>query len=276
MWRQLPDTEGGIFMNRIAKAFGDGKPFIGFVTGGDPSVDKTEEFILAMIEGGADIIEIGIPFSDPIAEGPTIQAASLRALQSGTNVDKLLDMVAALRVKTQIPLLFMTYLNPVFHYGYERFFARCQSCGLDGIIIPDLPYEERQEVEEISNHYGIDLIALVAPTSKDRIRNIVQDARGFIYTVSSMGVTGVRSGLDDRIAQLVHDIKKETTVPVAVGFGISTPQQASSVVQYADGVIVGSALVNMIASHKEAASPFLRDYVQTMKAAIRAATHSLG
>ena len=147
-------------MNRIAKVFEAGQPFIGFVTGGDPSIDKTEEFILAMIEGGADMIEIGIPFSDPIAEGPTIQAASLRALQSGTNVDKLFDMVAALRRKTQIPLLFMTYLNPVFHYGYERFFARCQSCGLDGIIIPDLPYEEREEVEEVSNHYGIDLIAL--------------------------------------------------------------------------------------------------------------------
>ena len=263
-------------MNRIAKVFEAGQPFIGFVTGGDPSIDKTEEFILAMIEGGADMIEIGIPFSDPIAEGPTIQAASLRALQSGTNVDKLFDMVAALRRKTQIPLLFMTYLNPVFHYGYERFFARCQSCGLDGIIIPDLPYEEREEVEAVSNHYGIDLIALVAPTSKDRIRKIVQDARGFIYTVSSMGVTGVRSDLDHRITQLVHDIKKEATVPVAVGFGISTPQQARSVVQYADGVIVGSALVNMIASHQEEAGPFLRDYVQTMKAAMTAATHSLG
>ncbi|MEG6520415.1 tryptophan synthase subunit alpha [Desulfotomaculum sp. 1211_IL3151] len=255
-------------MNRITKAFGAGRPFIGFITGGDPSVEKTEEFILDMIEGGADIVEIGIPFSDPIAEGPTIQAASLRALQNGTNVDKLFDMVASLRLKTQIPLLFMTYLNPVFHYGYERFFARCQACGLDGIIIPDLPYEERQDVEDISNRYGIALISMVAPTSKDRISQIVQHAQGFIYTVSSMGVTGVRSNLDDTIAQLVQSIKKKTPVPVAVGFGISTPEQARAVVQYADGVIVGSALVNIIASHKEEAGLFLREYVQKMKAAM--------
>ena len=257
-------------MNRIAKAFQYGRPFIGFVTGGDPSVEKTEEFILAMVEGGADMIEIGIPFSDPIAEGPTIQAASLRALQSGANVDQLFDMVAVLRLKTQIPLLFMTYLNPVFHYGYERFFARCQSCGLDGIIIPDLPYEERQEAEDIANRCGIALISMVAPTSGDRIREIVQNAQGFIYTVSSMGVTGVRSELGDTIAPLVQSIKKESPVPVAVGFGISTPQQARVVAQYADGVIVGSALVNIIASQKEEAGPFLRDYVRSMKAAIEA------
>lgn len=257
-------------MNRIAKAFEGKKPFIGFVTGGDPSVQQTEAFILEMVAGGADIIEIGIPFSDPIAEGPTIQAASLRALQGGANVDKLFDMVASLRQKTQIPLLFMTYLNPVFHYGYERFFSLCQDCGLDGIIIPDLPYEERQEAEEIARRCGIALIAMVAPTSGDRIGKIVQNARGFIYTVSSMGVTGVRSALDESISQLVRRIKEKSPVPVAVGFGISTPEQAGAVIRYADGVIVGSALVNIIATHREQAGPLLRDYVKSMKAAMAA------
>lgn len=255
-------------MNRIAKAFEANRPFIGFITGGDPSVAKTEEFILEMIAGGADIIEIGIPFSDPIAEGPVIQEANLRALDNGANVDKLFDMVASLRLKTQTPLLFMTYLNPVFRYGYERFFSRCRECGLDGIIIPDLPYEERQEVEEAASRYGIILISMVAPTSKERIKQIVEQARGFIYTVSSMGVTGVRSNLDGSIGELVESIKKETQVPVAVGFGISNPQQARAVAAFADGVIVGSALVNIVAAHGEKAGPFLRQYVQEMKAAI--------
>ncbi len=255
-------------MNRIAQAFEANRPFIGFITGGDPSVAKTEEFILEMIAGGADIIEIGIPFSDPIAEGPVIQEANLRALGNGANVDKLFDMVASLRLKTQTPLLFMTYLNPVFRYGYERFFTRCRDCGLDGIIIPDLPYEERQEVEEAASRYGITLISMVAPTSKDRIKQIVEQAQGFIYTVSSMGVTGVRSNLDGSIGELVESIKKETQVPVAVGFGISNPQHARAVAAFADGVIVGSALVNIAAIHGEKAGPLLRQYVQEMKAAM--------
>ncbi len=258
-------------MNRIAKTFEANRPFIGFITGGDPSVAKTEEFILEMIAGGADVIEIGIPFSDPIAEGPVIQEANLRALGNGANVDKLFAMVASLRLKTQTPLLFMTYLNPVFRYGYERFFSRCQECGLDGIIIPDLPYEERQEVEEVASRYGIILISMVAPTSKDRIKQIVEQAQGFIYTVSSMGVTGVRSNLDGSIGELVESIKKETQVPVAVGFGISNPQQARAVAEFADGIIVGSALVKIVAAHGEKAGLLLRQYVQAMKEAMAAA-----
>lgn len=255
-------------MNRIAKAFEANQTFIGFITGGDPAVVKTEEFILEMIAGGADIIEIGIPFSDPIAEGPVIQEANLRALGNGANPDKLFDMVASLRLKTQAPLLFMTYLNPVFRYGYERFFSRCQECGLDGIIIPDLPYEERQEVEEVASRYEITLISMVAPTSKDRIKQIVEQAQGFIYTVSSMGVTGVRSNLDGSIGKLVESIKKETQVPVAVGFGINSPQQARAVAEFADGIIVGSALVNIVAEHGGQAGPLLREYVQEMKEAM--------
>ncbi len=256
--------------NRIAGAFENGKAFIAFITGGDPSIEKSEEYILKMLEAGADIVEIGIPFSDPIAEGPTIQNANTRALAAGTTVDKLFSMVKSLRKKTSAPLLFMTYLNPVFHYGYERFFSECERTGIDGIIIPDLPFEEHSELADTAAAHGVILITMVAPTSEARLGLLIQPAAGFIYTVASMGVTGVRSNLDASLDGLLKKIKSEATIPVAVGFGIGTPEQARQVSRYADGVIVGSAIVRIIEQYGANAASHISEFVSRMKAAISA------
>jgi tryptophan synthase alpha chain len=255
-------------MSRIQTAFTHGKAFIGFVTGGDPSIEKTEEFILAMAHAGADLIEIGVPFSDPIAEGPVIQEANIRALAAGATVNKLFDLVKRLRTKIDTPLVFLTYLNPVFHYGYDAFCAAAAAAGLDGLIIPDLPYEESAELRPIAQSHGIDLITLVAPTSEERIRKIAAGASGFVYVVSSMGVTGVRSEITTDLGSIVGHVKAATNVPTAVGFGINTPEQAARIAQIADGVIVGSAIVRIIAEHGDAAAAPVAEYVRAMKAAI--------
>lgn len=256
-------------MSRIHTAFEHGKAFIGFVTGGDPSIEKSEEFILSMIEAGADLIEIGIPFSDPIAEGPVIQEANLRALAAGTTVDKLFELVASLREKTQVPIVFLTYLNPVFKYGYEGFFRRCRESGADGIIIPDLPFEEKDEVARIAQSFDVDLISLIAPTSDARIQKIADGAAGFLYVVSSMGVTGVRSEIKTDLASIMEVVRGSSKVPAAVGFGISTPKQAEEISRIADGVIVGSAIVKLCQQHGEHAAGPIYDYVKSMKEAIQ-------
>jgi len=259
-------------MSNIAKAFdktkNNGKAFIGFVTGGDPSIEKTKEFIMEMLRAGTDLVEIGIPFSDPIAEGPVIQEANIRALRAGTTVEKLFTLVEDLRKVTAVPLVFLTYLNPVFHYGYDAFFKRCGVVGLDGIIIPDLPFEEQADVREAASKYGIDLISLIAPTSEARIKEIAKTASGFIYLVSSMGVTGVRSEITTDIASIAASVKSVTKLPVAVGFGIHTPAQAHDMASIADGVIVGSAIVKIIAQHGEKAGSHVYQYVSEMKKAI--------
>ncbi|HIU74562.1 MAG TPA: tryptophan synthase subunit alpha [Candidatus Pelethocola excrementipullorum] len=255
-------------MNRIEKAFKDGKAFIPFITAGDPSLDKTEDYIVEMVKAGADIVEIGIPFSDPIAEGSVIQEADIRALASGTTTDKIFDMVVSLRKKTDVPLIFMTYLNPVFHYGYDKFFARCQETGIDGIIIPDVPFEEKEEITESAGRYGITVISMIAPTSESRIQAIASEAEGFIYVVSSMGVTGVRSEINTDLNGMLSSIKEVTKVPAAVGFGINTPKQAADIAQTADGVIVGSAIVKMIAQYGRHADHHIYTYVRLMKEAI--------
>jgi len=255
-------------MNRIEKAFKDGKAFIPFITAGDPSLDKTEDYIIEMVKAGADIVEIGIPFSDPIAEGNVIQEADIRALASGTTTDKIFDMVVSLRGKTDVPLIFMTYLNPVFHYGYDRFFGRCQETGIDGIIIPDVPFEEKKEITESAGRYGITVISMIAPTSESRIQAIASEAEGFIYVVSSMGVTGVRSEINTDLNAILSSIKAVTKVPAAVGFGINTPKQAADIAQTADGVIVGSAIVKMIAQYGRHAEHHIYTYVRLMKEAI--------
>jgi tryptophan synthase alpha chain len=256
-------------MSNIAQAFKNGKAFIGFVTGGDPHIEKTKEFILEMFRAGADMVEIGIPFSDPIAEGPVIQEANIRALSAGTTVEKLFALVEELRAVTDKPLAFMTYLNPVFHYGYDAFFKRAAAAGLDGIIIPDLPHEEQAEVKQAASAYGIDLISLIAPTSEARIREIAQTASGFIYLVSSMGVTGVRGEITTDLGSIVAAIRDVTAVPVAVGFGIHTPAQAAQMARVADGVIVGSAIVKIIAEHGDKAGPRVYQYVKEMTESIR-------
>lgn len=256
-------------MSRIHTAFEKEKAFIGFVTGGDPSIKKTEEFILEMEKAGADLVEVGIPFSDPIAEGPVIQEANLRALAAGATTDKLFDLVARLRKKTQIPLVFLTYLNPVFKYGYERFFSRCQEAGVDGIIVPDLPYEEKRGVAECADQYEIDIISLIAPTSEERIRAICEDAKGFVYVVSSMGVTGVRSEIKTDLNSMMETVKTYSKVPAAVGFGINTTQQAKDIARIADGVIVGSAIVKLCQKYGDDAGVHIYEYVRSMKDAIR-------
>lgn len=255
-------------MSRVTDAFTSGKAFIPFLTAGDPDLACTEEYILELEKAGADLIEIGIPFSDPIAEGPVIQEADLRSLGAGTTTDRIFDMVVSVRRKTDIPLVFMTYLNPVFHYGYERFFAKCEACGIDGIIIPDMPFEEKEELAEIAGAHKVDVISLIAPTSEQRIQKIAADAKGFIYLVSSMGVTGVRSEIKTDLASIIEAIRKVTDVPVAVGFGINTTDQATKIAGMADGVIVGSAIVKMIAQYGSHAHQHIYAYVRMMKEAV--------
>jgi len=263
-------------MSRIQNAFKNEKTFIGFVTGGDPSIEKTKEFILEMIKAGADLIEIGIPFSDPIAEGPVIQEANNRALSAGATVEKLFNLVKDLRKETEIPLVFLTYLNPVFYCGYDKFFKRCADAGLDGIIIPDLPFEEQPPVRESARKHGIDIISLIAPTSQERIKEIAKNASGFIYLVSSMGVTGVRSEITTDLAAITDAIKSVTKTPVAIGFGIHTPEQAAQMARTADGVIVGSAIVKIIAKHGADSAPHVYRYVKEMKDAVLSVKSAAG
>ena len=252
-------------MNRIKEAFVGKKAFIAYLMAGDPNLAASAQYILTAQEAGADMIEIGIPFSDPIAEGEVIQSAAMRALAAGTRLDGVFEMVASIKDKMRIPMVFMTYLNPVFVYGYDRFFAECAKIGICGAIIPDLPFEEQEEAKIISVKYGIEIVTLVAPTSKKRIEQIAKNAEGFIYLVSSMGVTGVREKITADILAIVSEIKKHTDVPVAVGFGISTPKQAKYYSGAADGVIVGSAIVRIVGRHGENANRALYDYIKEMK-----------
>lgn len=256
-------------MSNLKQVFENGKAFIAFLTAGDPYADKTVDYILAMEEAGADLVEIGIPFSDPTAEGIVIQEASIRALRAGMTTDKAFGIVEKVREKSQIPLVFMTYLNPVFHYGYEKFFTRCEQLGISGIIIPDMPYEEKGELDAIARSHGVDVISMIAPTSRQRIQMIAKEARGFIYVVSSMGVTGVRTNIETDIDAIVASIREVTDVPAAVGFGISTPEQAVKMAAASDGAIVGSAIVKIIEKYSDKADEAVREYVKSMKDALK-------
>lgn len=255
-------------MSRISDAFKNGKVFIPFITGGDPDMETTFRLVKVMAENGADIIEIGIPFSDPIAEGPVIQEADLRALSSGTTTDALFDLVVRLRKEINIPLIFMTYANPIYVYGKERFMKRCAEVGIDGVIVPDVPFEEKAELSAVCRENGIDLISMIAPTSKTRIETIAKEAEGFIYCVSSLGVTGVRSEINTDIGTMVAHVKRVTDTPVAVGFGISTPEQAKKMAGLSDGAIVGSAIVKIVAKYGKDAVPHVAQYVRDMKAGV--------
>ena len=254
-------------MNNIHKAFGNGKAFIPFITCGDPSLEITEKLVYAMEEAGADLIELGIPFSDPTAEGPVIQEANLRALTRGVTTDKIFDMVRRIRRNTRIPMVFMTYANVVFSYGTERFVKTAVEAGMDGLILPDVPYEEKEEFAAVCRQYDLALISLIAPTSHDRISAIASSAEGFIYCVSSLGVTGVRSEITTDIGKMVSLVRKAGSIPCAIGFGISTPEQAKKMAQYADGVIVGSAIVKLCKQYGEDCVPYVAAYVREMKAA---------
>jgi len=222
------------------------KALITYITAGDPSLEKTFNLVLEMEKAGADIIELGIPYSDPLADGPVIQRASERALTAGANMDKIFLLVESLRAKTAVPLVFLVYYNGVFQYGLNRFLDNCKRTGVDGLIIPDLPLEERQELQHRMKDYAIDLIPLVAPTSEERIKKIVEAAKGFVYCISSMGVTGKRDEFETDLSSFIQKIRKYTETPLALGFGIGTADKVKKLAPICDGVIVGSAIIEAI------------------------------
>lgn len=254
---------------RIADAFQNGKAFIPFVTCGDPDLETTGKIVRAMAENGADLIELGIPFSDPTAEGPVIQGANIRALSGGVTTDLIFDLVRDLRKDVAVPMVFMTYANVVYSYGAERFIATCRDIGVQGLILPDIPYEEKEEFLDLCHEYGVELVSLVAPTSANRIAMIAKAAEGFLYIVSSLGVTGTRTEISTDLDAIVKVVRENTDIPCAIGFGISTPEQAAKMGAIADGAIVGSAIVKLVAEYgRDAAGP-VGDYVKSMKEALR-------
>ncbi len=255
-------------MSNIASAFANGKAFIPFVTCGDPDLETTAALVRTMAEAGADLIELGIPFSDPTAEGPVIQGANMRALAGGMTTDKIFDMVRDLRRDITVPMVFMTYANVVFTYGTERFVSVCRDIGMDGLILPDLPFEEKDEFAPVCRAYGIDIISLVAPTSADRIAMIAREAEGFLYVVSSLGVTGTRNEITTDLASIIRVVRENTSIPCAIGFGISTPEQARKMAALSDGVIVGSAIVRLVEQYGREAVPYVREYVAEMKTVV--------
>ena len=256
-------------MSKIREAFDHGKAFIAFITCGDPDSETTAAAVRSAVRGGADLIELGIPFSDPTAEGPVIQAASLRALQGGITTDRVFDLVRDLRRDVTVPMVFMTYANVIFSYGAERFLAACEETGIDGLILPDLPYEEKEEFLPFCRAHGVDLISLIAPTSENRIAMIAKEAEGFVYVVSSLGVTGMRSEIRTDLASIVEVIRQNTSVPCAIGFGISTPAQAAEMAAVSDGAIVGSAIVKILEKYGKEAPEHIGEYVRSMKDAMR-------
>jgi tryptophan synthase alpha chain len=257
-------------MNRLNQVFENKKAFIPFITAGDPDIKITEQLVLKLAQAGADLIEIGIPFSDPVAEGPIIQEADNRALAGGVTTDKIFDMVESIRRVSNIPLAFMTYANPIYTYGMDRFMSNCKKVGIDAVIVPDIPFDERDEIKPSCDKYEITLISMIAPTSKQRIRMIAKEAEGFIYCVSSMGVTGVRSEINSEVGNMIKLVKEVKDIPCAIGFGISTPEQAAGMVAISDGVIVGSAIVRIIAEYGKDCVPHVEEYVRSMKGAMQA------
>lgn len=255
-------------MSKIKKAFASGKAFIPFITCGDPDLTTTAECVREMVRNGASLIELGIPFSDPTAEGVVIQNANLRALSGGTTTDKVFDLVRDLRRDVKIPLVFMTYANVVFGYGAEKFISTCAAIGIDGLILPDLPFEEKDEFLPICKRHGVDLISMIAPTSENRIAMIAKEAEGFLYIVSSLGVTGTRSKIVTDLAPIIKVVRENTNVPCAIGFGISTPEQAREMSRLADGVIIGSAIIKLLERHGTAAPKFIGEYTRTITDAI--------
>lgn len=255
-------------MSRISDVFKSGKAFIPFITAGDPNLETTEKLVVAMAEAGADLVELGIPFSDPVAEGVVIQRADERALAAGTTTDRIFELVRRIREKTNVPLAFMTYVNPIFAYGADRFLKNCRETGIDAVIVPDLPYEEKGEIKPFCDTHGITLISLIAPTSNERIAMIAREAEGFVYVVSSLGVTGVRREIVTDIGAMIALVKAAQNIPCAVGFGISTPEQAKKIAVTADGVIVGSAIVKLVEQYGEDSIGPVTDYIRAMKQAI--------
>ena len=256
-------------MSKIQSAFKNGKAFIPFITCGDPDLETTAAAVRAAAANGADLIELGIPFSDPTAEGPVIQGANIRALAGGVTTDKIFAFVKELRQDVKIPMVFMTYANVVFSYGAERFISSCRELGIDALILPDLPFEEKAEFAPICKQYGVELISLIAPTSENRIAMIAKEAEGFLYIVSSLGVTGMRSEIKTDLAYIIKVVRQNTDIPCAIGFGISTPEQAKKMADLSDGAIVGSAIIKLLEKYGKDAPQYIGAYVKSMKDAIR-------
>ena len=255
-------------MSNIRKAFENGKAFIAFITCGDPDLATTAEAVKEAVRNGADLIELGIPFSDPTAEGPVIQGANIRALKAGVTTDKIFDFVRELRKEVTVPMVFMTYANVVFSYGSEKFIATCKEIGMDGLILPDVPFEEKEEFQSICDRYDIDFISLIAPTSENRIAMIAKEAKGFLYIVSSLGVTGTRTEIKTDLSSIMEVVRRNTDVPCAIGFGISTPEQAKKMAGLSDGAIVGSAIIKLLEKYGTEAPKYVGEYVKSMKNAI--------
>lgn len=257
-------------MNKnIERAFDHGKAFVAFVTCGDPDLDTTKKIILALERAGCDLIELGIPFSDPTAEGPVIQEANERALSNGCTTDDVFEMIKEIRKETSIPMVFMTYANVVFHYGTDKFCQKMVDTDMSGMILPDVPYEEKDEFETVCHQYGLDFIRMIAPTSHDRIKMIANDAQGFLYCVSSLGVTGTRSKITTNVNEMVDIVRSVSDIPCGIGFGISTPEQAKKMTEKADAAIVGSAIIKIIAKYGKEAPDHVEAYVRSMVEAIR-------
>lgn len=252
-------------MSNIASAFSNRKAFIAFITCGDPDLETTAAAVRAAVANGADLIELGIPFSDPTAEGPVIQGANIRALSGGVTTDKIFDLVRDLRTDITVPMVFMTYANVVFSYGTETFISTCKEIGIDGLILPDIPYEEKEEFLPICHKYDVELISLIAPTSENRISMIAKEAEGFLYIVSSLGVTGTRSEIKTDLKSIVDVVRQNTDIPCAIGFGISTPEQAGKMAAISDGAIVGSAIVQLIEKYGKESPKYVGEYVKAMK-----------
>ena len=252
-------------MSNIKKAFEQGKAFVAYITCGDPDLETTAAAVRAAVANGADLIELGIPFSDPTAEGPVIQGANIRALSGGVTTDKIFDLVRDLRTDITVPMVFMTYANVVFSYGTETFISTCKEIGIDGLILPDIPYEEKEEFLPICHKYDVELISLIAPTSENRISMIAKEAEGFLYIVSSLGVTGTRSEIKTDLKSIVDVVRQNTDIPCAIGFGISTPEQAGKMAAISDGAIVGSAIVKLIEKYGKESPKYVGEYVKAMK-----------
>ena len=256
-------------MSNIAKAFDHGKAFIAFITCGDPDLGTTRETVIRMVEAGADLIELGIPFSDPTAEGPVIMDADKRALDGGVTTDDIFAFTKELRMTVKVPMVYMTYANVVYHYGAEEFCSKAQDAGIDGLILPDVPFEEKADFDEVCQNHGMDLVSMIAPTSENRIAEIAKEAKGFLYVVSSLGVTGTRSAITTDLRPMIELIRANTDIPCAIGFGISNPEQCRQMASLADGAIVGSAIVKIVAKNgKDSAEP-VAAFVKEMKDAIR-------
>ena len=256
-------------MNKIKQAFENKKAFIAFIICGDPDLETTEAAVQAAVSNGADLIELGIPFSDPTAEGPVIQGANLRALKGGITTDQIFAFVKKLRQDVTVPMVFMTYSNVVFSYGAEAFLSACSSLNMDGLILPDLPFEEKEEFLPVCQKYSVDLISLIAPTSQNRIAKIAKDAEGFLYIVSSLGVTGARTEIQTDLKSIMKVVRENTSIPCAIGFGISTPELARDMAELADGVIVGSAIVKFLEQYGTRAPEHIGTYIKSMKEAMK-------